>query len=92
MNSSMSIASLLKQDYYSSQIESTNQDIIKNSWHFSEQIKPEATNLPLYYSSKELADRLCEYFSNKITKILEDLFEVQSTGRNLLFHQKTVYN
>jgi hypothetical protein len=67
-----------KQEYYSSKIESADQkslfktvDTLMN--------KSKSSNLPSYDSPEELADRFCEYFSNKIIKIRADLFAAQSS-------------
>ena len=47
----------------------------------NEFVKPnDPKNLPTHDSPKELADRFCEFFSSKITKIRNELVELQSTA------------
>ena len=74
-----SLIEIAKTDFYKNKVKEANQkDLFK---FVNELVKPNyPKNLPTHDSPKELADRFCEFFSSKITKIRNELVELQSTA------------
>ena len=66
-----------KQEHFSSKVESSDQ---KSLFKVVNTLmnKSKSTKLPSYDSPKELADRFCDFFSEKICKIREDLSYIKS--------------
>ena len=70
-----------KKNFYSSKVDTADQ---KSLFKIVDTLmnKPKKSSLPSHDSAKELADRFCDFFSTKISKLREDLFGSNINAEN----------